>query len=41
MRTEYLQRLLGVDDTATGLQRVQTFVDQVGQIATEDEQFLK
>ena len=42
MHTEYEQRILGgVDDASTGLERVQAFVDHLGQLATDDERLLK
>jgi AcrR family transcriptional regulator len=42
MRTEYEQRLVpDVEDNAEGLQRVQAIIERLGQLATEDEQFLK
>jgi AcrR family transcriptional regulator len=42
MCTEYEQRILGgIDDTAAGLQREQAIVDQLEQLATDDEPFLK
>jgi AcrR family transcriptional regulator len=42
MRTEYEQRIVpDFDESATGLDRVLGYVDRLGQLATEDERFLK
>jgi AcrR family transcriptional regulator len=42
MRTQYEERIVPApDETATGLDRVLAYVDQLAALATEDERFLK
>src|SRR5689334_16486 len=42
MRTDFEQRILGgIDDGLTGLQRVLAILERLGELADDDERFLK